>query len=105
MQQVRGPHCVGETMTRRRPALVAALALLPALPATAFAAQRPAVLPAVQRGVAAERATAQRCDAPRRTGRGLATATWRAPMSGFVDVRLRGRGDWDLLVRDAASGR
>ena len=30
------------------------------------------------------------------------TATYRAPLSGYLDVRLRGSGDWDLQVRDAA---
>jgi hypothetical protein len=30
-----------------------------------------------------------------------APAAYRAPMSGHLDVRLAGRGDWDLLLRDA----
>ena len=35
--------------------------------------------------------------------RGACTSTaYRAPLAGFLDVRLRGRGDWDLQVRDAA---
>jgi hypothetical protein len=35
--------------------------------------------------------------------RGACTATtYRAPLAGFLDVRLRGRGDWDLELRDAA---
>ncbi len=31
-----------------------------------------------------------------------ASATYRAPLTGFLDVRLSGRGDWDLDVRNAA---
>jgi hypothetical protein len=35
--------------------------------------------------------------------RGACTATtYRAPLTGFLDVRLSGRGDWDLALRDAA---
>ena len=31
-----------------------------------------------------------------------ATATYRAPLTGFLDVRLSGRGDWDLELANAA---
>src|SRR5688500_17456016 len=39
--------------------------------------------------------------------RGVDTMTYRAPMSGYVTVRTAAsdRSDWDLDVRDAASGR
>ena len=30
------------------------------------------------------------------------TATYRAPLTGFLDVRLSGRGDWDLELASAA---
>ncbi len=30
------------------------------------------------------------------------TTTYRAPLTGFLDVRLRGSGDWDLTVKDAS---
>ena len=61
------------------------------LPATAVAA--PAALPAVKRSLSAK---AGACD----------TAAYRAPMAGFASIRLAGaRGDWDLSVADARSGR
>src|SRR4051812_40304671 len=65
--------------TSRKPLIVAALALL-SLPAAASA--NPVELPAVTKGGTAAQPS----------------ATYRAPMSGFLNVRLRGRGDWDLLV-------
>ena len=39
--------------------------------------------------------------------RGIARESWKAPMSGFVNVRLSGarKADWDLAVFDAASRR
>jgi len=35
-------------------------------------------------------------------GRACTPTTYRAPSAGFLDVRLRGTGDWDLVVRDVA---
>jgi hypothetical protein len=72
------------------PAVAGALAL--ALPVTATASVRPPVgLPLVKRVATA----------------GKPAPIYRAPMSGFVAIRSAGvrRGDWDLDVIDAASGR
>ena len=85
--------------------LLALLALL--VPATANAAPR--VLPPVEKSLAAddavERTCATRLVNPDR--RGIARRAWKAPMSGFVNVRTSGprRTDWDLAVFDTASGR
>lgn len=35
-------------------------------------------------------------------GASCTTTTYRAPLHGFLDVRLRGSGDWDLQLRDAS---
>ena len=57
--------------------------------APAHAATLPTTLPAVVQSLTAP-------------ARGACTATtYRAPLAGFLDVRLRGRGDWDLELRDA----
>jgi hypothetical protein len=34
-------------------------------------------------------------------GKACTTTSYRAPLTGFLDVRLRGSGDWDLTVKDA----
>ena len=34
-------------------------------------------------------------------GKSCTTTSYRAPLTGFLDVRLRGSGDWDLTVKDA----
>lgn len=34
-----------------------------------------------------------------------ATTTYRSAVTGMVDMRLRGSGDWDLIVRDANGNR
>src|SRR3954447_6300782 len=76
-------------------------------PASAPAA--PAVLPAVTRALHAAAPTgagAPACTALPAGGPGTATAPHRAPMSGYLSVRRAGAsGDWDLLLRDASSGR
>jgi hypothetical protein len=77
------------------------------LPAAAEAAPR--VLPATETKLTAADAVKRIC-AARLLGaqrRGIARESWRAPMSGFVNVRLSGarKADWDLAVFDAASGR
>jgi hypothetical protein len=70
-------------------ALAAATVLLAAAPGAAQAApQTPTLLPAVKRALTAG-------------GKSCATTTYRAPMSGFVTARLRGKGDWDLFLLDA----
>lgn len=75
------------------PALgAAAVAALAAAPPAGAAPTAPAVLPAVTETV-------------RATAGGCATAAYRAPMSGYLDVRLRGRGDWDLVLPGAAGRR
>ena len=79
--------------------------LAAALPAGA-AATTPTLLPAVKRTVSASTAVARTCDRAPRSGRGLAGTTYVAPMSGYVTARLRAAsGDWDLLLRDGATGR
>ncbi|HEV7804456.1 MAG TPA: M14 family zinc carboxypeptidase [Solirubrobacteraceae bacterium] len=63
-------------------------ALVCAVPAGASVA--PATLPALVRTLTA-------------TGQAACTTTtYRAPLPGFLDARLRGGGDWDLELRDAA---
>jgi hypothetical protein len=83
--------------------VVAALAL----PATA-AATSPRLLPPVTTHLTAAK-KAERVCASRllsTSKRGIARAAYTAPMSGFANVRLSARrGDWDLVVFDAASGR
>src|SRR5438093_1146410 len=79
--------------------------------AAACAAPAPAVagaLPTVKRTLSARAAVPRSCHAALRTpARGVAVTRWTAPMAGFVDVRAAGsdRGDWDLVVFDAASRR
>src|SRR4051812_36568053 len=83
----------------------ACLLLATALPAGAVATT-PTLLPAVKRTVAANAAVPRTCDRAPRSGRGLSSTTYVAPMSGYVTARLRAAsGDWDLLLRDGASGR
>ena len=38
-------------------------------------------------------------------GAPCAATTYRAPVTGMLDVRLRGGGDWDLVVRDTDGNR
>jgi hypothetical protein len=79
--------------------------LLAALPATASAAT-PTLLAPVAKTLSASRAVPRACDAAPATGRGLASATYTAPMSGYVTTRLKAAsGDWDLLVRDRSGRR
>jgi Zinc carboxypeptidase len=84
--------------------LVFAVALVAA--GSAQAATVPA-LPAIKRTLTSKAAVPRDCGrAAARSRRGVALGTYKAPMSGFVNVRLRAaRGDWDLVLRDAASGR
>ena len=57
--------------------------------APAGAAVTPKTLPIVAKTLKAAKGTA------------CTTTTYRAPLTGFLDVRLRGSGDWDLTVKDA----
>ncbi|HEY3021121.1 MAG TPA: hypothetical protein VGJ32_13065, partial [Solirubrobacteraceae bacterium] len=76
-----------------------------ALPSTAVAAT-PAVLTPVARTLSAATAVPRTCDRAPQAGRGLATTTYTAPMSGYVTARLRAAsGDWDLLLRDGVTHR
>ena len=90
----------------RFPTFLLALIAL-AVPATAGAAPR--VLPATDTGLAAADAVKRTCATRLLSAdaRGIDRDTWKAPMSGFVNVRLSGArsADWDLAVFDAASGR
>jgi Zinc carboxypeptidase len=80
--------------------LLAAAAALLALPAAAQAA--PHALPAVKRSLTATGSTRSFCYEGVRSGNGIATTSYRAPMTGFVDVRSSGaKGDWDLALYDA----
>jgi zinc carboxypeptidase len=56
----------------------------------AGASHVPASLPALVRTLTAQGQTA------------CTTTSYRAPLPGFLDARLRGSGDWDLELRDAA---
>ena len=38
-------------------------------------------------------------------GSHCAATTYKAPVTGTLDARLRGRGDWDLVVRDTNANR
>src|SRR3954470_17827010 len=80
--------------------LVTAIAAVLAIPvATAGAA--PTSLPPVKRSLSAGGTSKAVCSNGLRSGRGIATTTYRAPMAGFVDIRSAGRtGDWDLAVYD-----
>ena len=82
--------------------LVAVLATVLVLPAGAAQAAAPVSLPAVKRSVTATGATKASCYEGLRSGKGIATTTYSAPMAGFVDVRSgRVKGDWDLALYDA----
>ncbi|MEA2123934.1 MAG: hypothetical protein QOI80_716, partial [Solirubrobacteraceae bacterium] len=79
--------------------LVLAGALCALAPSTA---QASTALPAVTRTLSAAQTTDATCAAAPAAGRGLASATYTAPMSGYLNIRLTGAGDWDLLMRNGA---
>src|SRR3954471_8997879 len=82
--------------------LFAALAAVLVMPVAAVEAATPTSLPPVKRTLSAAGTTSARCDQGLRSGRGIVTTTWRAPLAGFVDVRSAGsKGDWDLALYDA----
>ncbi|MBI5107020.1 MAG: hypothetical protein HZB46_18900 [Solirubrobacterales bacterium] len=68
----------------------------------ALAAQRPATLPTVARALGATDTTTAPCATATRAGTGVASTSYRAPMSGYATFRVAGKGDWDLAVRDVA---
>jgi Zinc carboxypeptidase len=71
--------------------------VVPAASASAAATS----LPAVKRSVSATGTSNASCYEGLRSGKGIATTTYKAPMAGFVDVRSAGaRGDWDLALYD-----
>jgi hypothetical protein len=85
-------------------AALACLATTVALPAAAQAAG-PATLPTLTRSLVAPAAARHDCAATT-AKRGVTRSRYLAPMSGYVTARLgSARGDWDLIARDAASGR
>jgi hypothetical protein len=88
-----------------RLATAAAVAAAAALaPSASLAA--PTALPPVNRTLATKSTTARTCHSSLYPGKGIARATYRAPMSGFVTVRGNAaRGNWDLAVFDARSRR
>jgi Zinc carboxypeptidase len=77
---------------------LAALAAVLVLPASLAQA---ATLPTVERSMSATGTTSASCYQGLRSGRGIATTSYHAPMSGFVDVRsAHTKGDWDLAIYD-----
>jgi hypothetical protein len=91
-------------MPRSIAALGAALTSVLVLAAGVQAA--PVALPPVTQALTAAGTTPKTCAATASGAAGTATATYRAPMSGYLNARLTGAGgDWDLLLRDARTGR
>jgi hypothetical protein len=71
------------------------------VPAAAQAA--PTELPTVDRTLNAAGTTSDSCT--KANGTGTDTTTYTAPMSGYLNARLKAAsGDWDLVLRDAQSG-
>ena len=91
----------------RFPTILLALLAL-ALPATAGAAA-PRFLPPVKERLSDATSVERTCAARmlRARKQGVDRASYRAPMSGFVNVRMSGkrRPDWDLAVFDAKTKR
>ncbi|HEX8207215.1 MAG TPA: M14 family zinc carboxypeptidase, partial [Solirubrobacteraceae bacterium] len=87
-----------------RTSLVGGLAASLILAAGAHAQVR--ALPAVDRSLSTAGTAATHCSVATGDARGVDAATYRAPMAGYATFRLAApRGDWDLNVVDAASGR
>jgi hypothetical protein len=84
--------------------LAVALTALLIVPATASAEGTGAALPPVTKTLTVAKAKRSSCLA---TGAGIgrATTTYRAPMSGYLTIRLAAaRGDWDLTVLEGRRG-
>src|SRR3954451_4913165 len=85
------------TVMRHLFAVLASALVLPAAAAQAA----PVSLPAVKRSVSASGTTQASCYQGLRSGSGIATTSYGAPMAGFVDVRSSAvKGDWDLALYD-----
>jgi hypothetical protein len=78
-------------------AVTTALLMVPACIAEAA----PLSLPTVKRTLSAAGTSKASCFSGVRAGKGVASTTYRAPMSGFVDIRSAGSGDWDLAIYDS----
>ena len=91
----------------RLPTILLALLAL-TVPATAAAAT-PRFLPPVKHTLTAKKAAERTCAARLLSDRtrGIERRSYRAPMSGFLNVRLKGRraGNWDVAVFDASTKR
>ncbi len=70
--------------------------------AAAAQAATPTLLPAKATTISSKSTTSAACTVPEQGARGTAAATYRAPMSGYLTTTLRGRGDWDLALRNGA---
>jgi hypothetical protein len=79
--------------------LVLAGALCALCPSTAAAST---ALPAVTHTLSTAQTTGVTCASAPATGRGLSSASYTAPMSGYLNIRLTGSGDWDLVMRNGA---
>jgi zinc carboxypeptidase len=92
----------------RKPFLAAIAAAIFALVVTgpASAAETVRFLPTVKRTVKTKSTTSSWCDSPL-AGAGVVRKRWRAPMTGFMSARLKGRRgtNWDLAAFDAAGNR
>jgi hypothetical protein len=82
---------------------VAALTTALVIVSAGIADAAPASLPTVKRTLNAAGTSKAACFSGVRAGTGVATTTYRAPMSGFLDIRSGGSGDWDLAVYDSRS--
>ena len=90
-----------------RKAVVGCLLLTLLVPAAA-SADSVGALPAVKRTLVADAKSKRDCYVrAARSARAADTTAWRAPMSGYVNVRMRGgrRSNWNLAVFDRAIGR
>ena len=87
------------------PRFVLPLAVLGALVAAApAAAAAGTLLDPVGASVRVAKAVEQSCQSPR-TRRGTATWSYTPRIGGHLTVRSAGRGDWDLALRDRATGQ
>lgn len=84
-----------------------AAALIVCLAPAASATAATGTLPAVKRTLTTSKAADRTCAERARSGaRGVALASYRAPMAGFISTRLTAPddADWDLALFDTASG-
>jgi hypothetical protein len=90
-----------------RKAVLGSLLLTLLVPAAASADAARALPTAKRTLVAPAKSTSDCYVRAARSSRAADTASWRAPMSGYVTVRMRSgrRSNWNLAVFDRASGR